>query len=355
MKRRVGITAALLCSIGVVSYAVVGGPSMRTSNNVSHVSGEDMVLLLKEALPRGKVSNEGGAGARGNKGGPSAYLVFDDGQGPSFISVHLGRTLSGFGTDCPNRSDNPYSICIRKERSDGGVLVIDQGYVDPLNPSGTKLWSAALTTRDGGKVIVSELNSSSPTGDSASRLDPPLNSTMLERIATSGAWASILASLPAPSAAPAPPSVPVLTKRTILETLEHEVPAGMRITKESGPEKGYVEVSLDDGRGANLVTVSVQRWKIKDPRIVQLFQGAERKANGTLVVNRKVPVSEDGNVERWEADTLRPNGIRVLITQSNAYAYGLPASRKTLPLRMSQLTSIALRKAWSTAIRGSEF
>ncbi|MFG3661503.1 hypothetical protein [Streptomyces sp. NPDC047706] len=345
-SRRIAVVAAvLLCILGVggTAYIVTDGErSSQSPPDLTSVSSDRIAALLKRLLPPGKVL----PAPENKESGGEARLLFDDGSGASLISAGIGRSPTKTAPECPNRSDYPFNSCTRKELTDGATIVIDQGNVDALNPSSVKRWSAVLTTKSGGQVYLSEWNAISSSGSSKVRSEPPLTKENLERIVTSESWLPLLENIPTPPAPPPPPSKPAMNKQRILETLSKIIPEGMHITKHSGPGEGYVELTLDDGRGENLVTVAVQRWKLEDPTISTLYKGASKTSDGTLVAKRQVRVREDGSVIRWDADILRRDGLRVMVTESNAHAYGLPATRKDLPLTLDELTSIALDKAW---------
>ncbi|MFF7903580.1 hypothetical protein ACIP4X_08320 [Streptomyces sp. NPDC088817] len=129
--------------------------------------------------------------------------------------------------------------------------------------------------------------------------------------------------------------------------LSRLVPHGIEIVSRSGPDDdGFGYVVLDDGRGRSLVQVNVQ----PDMRDVekQLF-GPDAKVlpDGTKVATRKQP-GEKGipGIVWWSADTIRPDGRRVVISAFNSGAQNTPATRKDPVLTMKQLEAIATAPTW---------
>jgi hypothetical protein len=246
---------------------------------------------------------------------------------------------------CPDRAYFPYDQCGSRPAPGGAVLTVDQGFADPLAPGGVKRWLALLTTRDGGQIAVTESNASSQKAVTASRPVPPLTADRLAAIATSRVWAPVLAALPAPPEIPAPPGVPRMTGRQILTVLDGALPPALRRSGLEGWD-GYANLTADDGNGKSLITVTVQQWNHDDPYLAPLFKGAERLPDSTEAKTRQTtPDARGGGIE-WDVDILRPDGLRVLVTELNTPAFGLPATRQDPPLTLRQLTSLALNPGW---------
>jgi len=126
------------------------------------------------------------------------------------------------------------------------------------------------------------------------------------------------------------------------------LPARLTMRDVAGRSSGYLTAVLDDGRGESLLTVAVQRWKPQDPALVPVFAGARTMSDGVrLLVRRSTPPGGGRGVRRWDADTLRADGLRVIVTQLNARAYGLPATRAEPLLTQGELTALALTPEWS--------
>jgi hypothetical protein len=49
----------------------------------------------------------------------------------------------------------------------------------------------------------------------------------------------------------------------------------------------------------------------------------------------------------WSVDTVRPDGLRVVVSELNAAGYQQPISRKTPVLSVAQLTAIATSGTWA--------
>jgi hypothetical protein len=97
------------------------------------------------------------------------------------------------------------------------------------------------------------------------------------------------------------------------------------------------------------MTVSVQRWNLSDPILRNLFKGSQVDPNGTQLISRQSPVADSNNrAMQWTADTLRTDGVRIVITELNAPAFVLPSVRNDPPVPASQLMSIALDPSWPT-------
>jgi hypothetical protein len=132
----------------------------------------------------------------------------------------------------------------------------------------------------------------------------------------------------------------------MLQTLRRLLPRDLRVADEAGSAKGYVDVTVDDGRGKALLTVNVQKWQAGVSQLGSLFIGARRMSDGVLVQSQEIPTENGSGGVDQEIDVLYPDRWRVDITEYNSSAYGLPVTRYDLPLTAPELTQIALDSGW---------
>jgi hypothetical protein len=340
------VGAFLAAGVGIGALARGG-----SNDHYTHFSADEMAKLFQGALPTGSFSQVAGTQTSTDPGAPSpgARLVFDDGHGASQLALgfgHLPAEESQKAAVCPNRAHFPYDRCTSRTLPDGSHLIVDQGFTNPLKPEGVKLWYALLTTKDGRQVSISELNAASEQATSPTRPSPPLSLDQLSGAVSSRHWDKVLAGLPALPAGPRRPSQPTMSKQQILRTLKSMLPPRVQVADEEGDATGYVDVTVDDGHGKTLMTVNVQRWQVGYPDLMKLYQGAEKLADGTLIQTRQVPARDGTGATSWEKDVLYPDGRRVMVTEYNASAFGLPRTRQDLPLTMEQLSSIATNPDW---------
>ncbi|MFE0626502.1 hypothetical protein ACFW3D_05965 [Streptomyces sp. NPDC058864] len=296
-------------------------------------------------LPRGSVSEVAQpANHRPVSAGGStrAQVLFDDGRGVTLVQVTLNtRTPVPL---CPDSAYHPYSECTHTTQSGGAQLSVDISPVTDTTPSAVKRWTALYTAPDGRQVFVSETNARTEKDTAPTRSVPPLSTKRLAAIAASGTWKRYLSALPAPSA---PPSVGrKISAQQITDTLQRLVPKRMSVSDPQGSD-GFGHVVLNDGHGPSLVAMNVQSWKPGDPRIRQLFHGARTLSDGTRITTSEKPpaLGGKGAIERT-VDTLREDGLRVVVSSDNARAYGIPATRENPALSIFQLQEIALDPSW---------
>lgn len=321
------------------------------------VSGDAILKSLKELLPAGKFSGEDARGS-GEKPGPYAQVVFDDGEGAAAISLGFGRVEPkgsevGQLTQCPDETFVPYDSCDSSRLDDGSTLRLLQGYEYPDRRVDTKLWSADLVTAEGQHVSVSEWNSSAQKGAPVTREDPPLSTEALKKLVTADVWRDVVAATPlrptptAAAGAPEKERPPAVSGKDITETLVGLLPAGLDVVKKGGQDTEYSYVVVDDGRGASLVQVNVQHGM--DDVAGQLYASGETLSDGTRVATHQ-GVGDDRvpGVLMWTVDTMRPgdDGFRVVISEfNNGSAHGRP-TREAPALTMDQLREIALSEEW---------
>ncbi|MEU3909388.1 hypothetical protein AB0F20_37305 [Streptomyces goshikiensis] len=341
---RVDVAAPPELSAGPTEAPARGGPSSRTGSGA--VSGAQLVSVLKELLSGGKVTDTEASGT-GAPQGPSVRGVYDDGEGAAQIGVTLtrtdpdGRTTAG-ALECPDANTTDYEACATETLADGSKVMVFQGYEYPDRREPTKLWRATLVTRQGFQVEVMEWNAPAEKGAKVSRPAPPLGPAQLKAFATSPLWHPALGDLPAaPAEGPAPDPVGA-DARAVLESL---VPKSGITVASKGGGGDYAYLVLDDGKGASLVQVNVQEQM--GAALGGHMSGATTLPDGTKVLETKQPGEKGGKgVLWWSADTLRPDGRRVVVSAFNTGNQSKPATRKEPVLTMEQLRTIALDPKW---------
>ncbi len=361
----IGVGGAMLLPSGGSDDGAQSSVASQTTASASAsaaaepVSGDAILKSLKELLPAGKFSGEDARGS-GEKPGPYAQVVFDDGEGAAAISMGFGRVEPGGPgvgqlTQCPDETFVPYDSCDSSRLDDGSTLRLLQGYEYPDRRVDTKLWSADLVTAEGQHVSVSEWNSSAEKGAPLTREDPPLSTEALKKLVTADVWRDVVAATPVrPTPTPAPSAgashkerPPAVSGEDITKTLVGLLPAGLDVVKKGGQDTEYSYVVVDDGRGASLVQVNVQHGM--DDVAGQLYASGETLPDGTRLATRQ-GVGDDRvpGVVMWTADTMRPgdDGFRVVISEfNNGSAHGQP-TREAPALTMDQLREIALSEEW---------
>ncbi|MFE4538966.1 hypothetical protein ACFRKB_28495 [Streptomyces scopuliridis] len=312
----------------------------------------ELIAILTRLLPGGELKNPTTNGSD-TPGYRSVRGVFDDGKGDAEISVGLTRaddTDADQQVTCPDKVFVAYDDCAETELADGSRLMVFQGYEYPDRRVDTKNWRAVLLTSDGFLVDASEYNAPAEKGAAISRPDPPLNPAQLKALVTSDEWRAPLNELPTPPSARPPVGAPetsadpdgVNTRKTLVSLL----PAGLKVTDEGGQE-GFGYLVVDDGKGLSYVQVNVQPGMSDDAG--ELFSGATALPDGTLLkTTKKAGEKGVGGITMWTADTLRPDGLRVVISAFNAADQVSQATRENPALTMKQLTAIATSQKWLT-------
>ncbi|MGW0577393.1 hypothetical protein ACWD25_15755 [Streptomyces sp. NPDC002920] len=371
LQRRTAIvgSAAGLALVGVGGALLApwdGTPAPRTSSvsgsgtptPAAGFSADDVIRTLEKLLPKGKFSQKAGRGTD-EELPPMAQLVFDDGQGEGAISVGLGR-VPQTGTEVnplaeviPCTDDDAASddySCRTESLSDGSAITVYQGYEYPDRRAETKAWVADLVTPAGHHVSVSEWNSPAEKGKPVTRTDPPLGPTQLKALASADEWRRIIAAMPEETAVAVPtgaPSLPgELSGTNILRKLKVLLPKGLDVVSSGSDETQYGYFVVDDGKGASLVQVNVQPGM--SDVAGQLFgSGSETLSDGTRVMVRQEPGEKGGaGVVMWTVDTLREDGLRVVVSAFNTGDQNQDATRTAPALTIAQLRSIALSPEW---------
>ncbi|MET7455010.1 hypothetical protein ABZT03_24570 [Streptomyces sp. NPDC005574] len=329
----------------------VGGasPSARSSTPAAAVTGQELIDTLKGLLPEGKVTDTQARGTETGQGYVSA--VFDDGRGKAALSVGLDRVEPGseqagqWGT-CPDKALVPQDGCERRVLSDGSVLVILKGYEYPDRRVDTKRWSADLVTPAGQHVSVNEWNAAAEKDAAVSRPFPPLDADRLERLAAAAAWRRAVDTIPRTPAAPTAGAdgQDAVSGARVLATLVALLPENVKVVSRHG-EGDYAYVVVDDGKGRSFVQVNAQRNMGDEAG--DLFAGAEKLADGTLVAEHQGPGDKgvEGGV-MWTVDSLRPDGFRIVVSAFNAGTQHEAPTRAKPALTMKQLRAVALGDRW---------
>ncbi|WEH15572.1 hypothetical protein [Streptomyces sp. VNUA24] len=334
-----------------------GGPDVRDDDG--KVSGAQLVERLRDLLPAGKV---GGESARGTGAGPGPYarLVYDDGEGAATVELTLGRVDPDSEqarqlTACPAEAAVRYDSCTESTRPDGSRLTLFQGYEYPDRRADTKLWYAQLVHPDGYEVGVMEWNAKAQKDAPVTRAEPPLPLSSLRSIVTEPQWGEVVGAIPKdagrkPSSTERPRTDPVdaptVDGLAIRKTLLGLLPEGVDTVEEGNQESDSAYVVVDDGKGKSLVQVNVQPG-MTDVGHSLFGADAETLPDGTKVATRQGPGEKGGEgVVMWTVDTLRTDGLRVVISAFNSGAQHTAATRKTPALTLAQLKEIATAERW---------
>jgi len=330
----------------------------------SPVSGAQLLASLKELLPTGgQFSNESARGTDARTG-PYAYAVYDDGKGAAALSVSLGRVEPGSGraretTECPDKTLTPYDDCVSSTLSGGAVLRILKGYEYPDRRVDTKLWTADLVTPDGEHVSVMEWNAAAEKDAPISRDEPPLDSGELKTLVTDPAWLRAVNAIPKSTeveTSPTPTAPPAAEGGAILTTLTGLLPAGLDVVSKGGQEAEYGYVVVDDGKGKSFVQINVQpnMSDVED----QLFgpdRNPETLPDGTKVVVRQGIGDDKGlGLIMRTADTIRTDGMRVVVMAFNSGSQNTGPTRATPALTLDQLKAIATSPKWRELVPSTE-
>ncbi|MEU9291508.1 hypothetical protein AB0D57_44580 [Streptomyces sp. NPDC048275] len=173
----------------------------------------------------------------------------------------------------------------------------------------------------------------------------PLSMDQLSKIATSKAWESVMETLTNDPTVSKSPSAGKMADQEILRNLEKMIPGRLEIMNREG-RTGYVDVTVNDGRGDSLLAVTIQKWKPGSQELVPLFRNGKKIPGGGKIVTRMAPVQGQSDIMQWEADVLYDDGRRVLISELNSSSFGTPATRKDPVFSMEQIKSMALDRGW---------
>ncbi|MFI8186550.1 hypothetical protein ACIF70_39615 [Actinacidiphila glaucinigra] len=347
-KRRLRILV-LLIGVGIAALACLF-PRQSSPGTSTGVSVAQMQQTVASLLPSGRISWESDASeTKSRTSAPTSStavrLQFDTKTGAAQVAVVLVRlprtNLTDF-FDCPDRAHQPYDHCTVTELDDGSNLLVNKGYANPVDSGSPQVWFAVLTTSDGtAQIQVSEQASGTAHIQAPARLDLPLSEERLVALVRAKGWTALASRLPRPAAPPEPLSRGALEARSILAAVDDGLPTGIKAVRRDGARTGYADALLDDGSTKTLITVTVQDWQPRTQEMEELFKNARSDAAGTRVVMRKHPAPSGGGAVQWDVDVLYSDGRRVVVTELNAMAFGLPANRSEPPLPMETLRSLA--------------
>ncbi|MFD6302995.1 hypothetical protein ACFWFF_07965 [Streptomyces sp. NPDC060223] len=356
----VGLGAALLVPGGGEgggrSVAASAGASTSIAGTpAGAISGDELVRTLEKLLPEGEFS---GRQSRGTDEllGPYAEVVYDDGQGKAAVTVSLGRLApdgeqSAQAVECPDKALSPYDSCATSRLADGSALTLFKGYEYPDRRVDTKLWTAYLVTPQGQHVTVNEWNAPAEKGAPVSRDEPPLSAAQLEALVTATEWRTAIDAIPddpkTPTGTPeAPPAG--IDSEAIRSTLVSLLPEDVEVVGKGGQDTGFAYVVVDDGQGESLIQINVQP-DMSDVEGQLFGPDAEVLPDGTKVVTRQGPGEKGGSgVVMWTADTIRPDGGRVVVSAFNSGGQESDATREAPAVTIEQLKAIATSPKWLT-------
>ncbi|MCB5166023.1 hypothetical protein LG634_14405 [Streptomyces bambusae] len=308
-----------------------------------NVSGDEIVRTLTTLLRGGTLGETTG---RGTAEGATAAGVYDDGKGRSAVSIGFWR-LDPAGdqarelTTCPSATQVPHDGCTAKNLPGGGRLLVIKGYEYPDKREPTKSWRATFVTRQGHVVDAGEWNAPAQKGAAVSRPEPPLDPAALEALVTSDSWAPVLLDLNAPPVQRPNPDTPKPLTRPVLAVLRDHLPSSLQVLEKDGGGEG-ARVVVDDGKGKFHVTVQLQQGMgdvvddlFGEPDVTTLPDGTK--------VNPNQRAGEKGGagVVWWDVDTIRPDGLRIVVSAFNSPAQHLPATRPEPGVTMKLLQEIA--------------
>ncbi|MEU4873702.1 hypothetical protein [Streptomyces sp. NPDC021608] len=360
----VGVSGALLTPWDGAPAAKPSSVAAEGSAAPKAYSADDVVRTLRKLLPRGTFTTSDARGTGGDLP-PLAVGAFDDGKGAGSVSVGLDRVRSqgrevnpsAAVLPCPKKGgQSPFETCTTEILPDRSAITVYQGYEYPDRREDTKAWGADLVTPAGHHVSVIEWNAAAEKGKPVTRPEPPLSPVRLKALAAASDWRRIIDAMPGEKEGTPPPGSSGSSARPgemagwlILRKLSLLLPEGLDRVAHGSQESGYAYFVVDDGKGAGLVQVNVQPG-MSDAAGELYGSDAETLADGTRVATRQGPGEKGGEgVVMWTADTLRKDGLRVVVSAFNASAQDRKATRAEPALTMGQLRAIALSPRWRSA------
>jgi hypothetical protein len=324
------------------------------------MSRADMIRTLQELIPEGEFSESDARGTNEDVP-PYARVVFDDGKGAASLSMSLDRIEPGSDRareigECPDKVLIPYDSCSTSRLADGSLLRIVQRYEYPDRRVDTKLWTADLIAPGGQYVTVSEWNAAAEKGAPVSRPNPPLSKDRLTELVSAAVWRQAVDAMPADSWTPDPSvtetTAPGADGDSVGQTLADLLPKGVEVVAKGGQETEYAYLVVDDGKGRTFVQVNVQP-DMRDVAGDLYGAGSETLPDGTRVTIRQGPGDDKAGsgILMWTADTMRKDGMRVVISAFNAADQNSAATRATPALTIEQLRAMALSPKWDALRR----
>ncbi|SDK43556.1 hypothetical protein [Streptomyces indicus] len=372
---------------GTGAVAGVGTPA--TGDTVTR---EQLIGTLTSLLPKGEVTESDGRGTD-ELPGPYARVVLDDGKGKGAVAISFNRVADPDGdearsmTTCPDKVLVPHDACTSSTLEDGSRLMVFQGYVYPDRRAETKEWRAVLATHEGHLIDAMAHNAAAEKDAPVTRSQPPLSPSQLKALVTSDKWDPVF-DAPAlekptgqskggltPGKSPAdglagegsgkdsgkgaakeeaakggtadegPGSGGDAAQvQAVRSTFLSLLPKGMKVLHQGG-EGEYAYAVVDDGKGASLVQINVQPGM--EDVSGELFGDAEELPGGILYTWRESGGDKgvDGSV-MWTADTIRMDGLRVVVSAFNSGTQHDAPTRATPALTQEQLKSLATSPKW---------
>ncbi|MFB7517449.1 hypothetical protein [Streptomyces sp. NPDC056144] len=355
---------SVLTPAGKATTTSVGAPATPKPTGATAAPGKDapepegiplkdIAAALKSNSPEGKWTFDSLDGTGRHVAG-----VYDDGQGEAGVTVGFFRSAGGDGeagagqVTCPSKVAVPYDDCDEETLPGGDRLMVFQGYEYPDKREETKNWRAVLLTKDGFVVDVSEYNAPAEKGAAITREDPPFDEAELRDLVTADDWRPLFEQLTENvkvkgGATPAHQPPAELSAAFIQAGLRSLLPKGLTVVDKDGQD-GYGYLVVDDGKGRSLVQINVQ-YGMNDVA-GDIFTGDVT----TLPDGRKVKLTQQpgekggAGVVWWTADTITPEGLRVVVSAFNAGTQHEDATRAEPALTMDQLKAIALSAKWQT-------
>ncbi|MER6560824.1 hypothetical protein ABT300_24455 [Streptomyces sp. NPDC001027] len=324
-------------------------------------SADDVFRTLRKLLPKGKLTKTEARGTTGDLP-PLALGVFDDGKGEGAVSVGLDRVRTdtkGFDPvtavmPCSDGGQTGFDSCRTDVLPDGSAVTVYQGYEYPDRREDTKAWGADLVTPAGQRVSVIEWNAAAEKGKPVTRPEPPLSTTQLRTLAAAPEWRRIVDAIPLdqrPTAAASASARPAeMAGWVILRKLSLLLPDNLKRVSYGSQETGFGYMIVDDGKGRSLVQVNVQP-AMSDVADELFGDGSETLKDGTRVAVHQGPGEKGGaGVVMWTVDTLRKDGLRVVVSAFNTADQNKAATRAEPALTVKQLRTIALSPRWRSAV-----
>lgn len=374
-RRRKVLRRSAVVSGSVAALAVIGLGGSYVTGGVGHASRDDgsgaavgssakssepaspdeqVVRALEGLLPEAELS-EPEDGRTERPGQPEqrdagASVVYDDGHGKAALAVNLSRQRPGEEPEdgdlsCPDANLSRFEGCTATTLEDGSRLLVFKGWEYPDRREETKWWYADLLTPQGYRISVHEWNAPAEKGAPVSRATPPLSQDRLKALARAEAWRPIVAALPEPEEpAQEQPAPQGMSGDEILTRLTAQLPERLSVKDSGKQETEYAYLVVDDGRGRSFVQINVQPGM----KAGDLF-GSDAKVlpDGTKVATRQGPGEKGGaGVKVTEVDTIRPDGLRVVISAFNSANQNDAATREDPALTPAELEKIATSEVW---------
>ncbi|MEU9159069.1 hypothetical protein AB0D29_02115 [Streptomyces sp. NPDC048424] len=322
------------------------------------VTAEQMIANLRALLPGGQLTGPVGRGTDDQV--PAASGVYDDGKGKAAVSISLSRvdpegSQARGGTECGDKNLEQYDYCRTEQLADGSTVMLHKGYEYTDRREDTKVWRAVRVTPQGFMVEANEWNAPAEKGAAVSRSNPPLPIDQLKSVVTSELWYPALNDLPAaePEAQPGSEartgSATALRDRQAVEALDDLLAgAGIKIPVVSkGGEGRYGYVVLDDGKGKSLVQLNVSENRGDSANSGFAGPNLPPQADGTLVRVTQGPGEKGKGVTEWKVDTIRTDGLRVVVSAFNTADQSGTATRGEPALTLDQLKALVLAPGWN--------